>query len=437
MPFSQLDAAAISRSLAQVAEREGDVAEVFFERLEDVELPPLEGEPGLVVRREAGFAVRLLRDGLSWIAARDGFDRGFFTAALRQVARAQPQAPYPEPPLVVRGFGEPPEAPEVLELPARLNRRIRDHHVAFRYALRVSRHRRQTQVIGTRLVPAPQSELFYSCAVELPWGRYGTLLPSLDSAAVDALAATLVASFEARSAAPPAPRTPVLVLGPQATAVLLHEAVAHALETDTLIAGGSPRRVAGLELGARCLSVLDDPATAPEGVRREVDDEGVSVLRRWLLKEGVVRQPLADQFAALESSELAPGSGRRGSRTLPPVPRSWHLEIVPGGATLDELLAEADGGLYLPLAERGSLDPASGAFQLVFPWGYRITGGERGEPVGRCRLASRVSDLLHRVTAVGSELETAGAGWCAKGGQRLPVWATAAATRIEGVEISA
>jgi hypothetical protein len=51
-------------------------------------------------------------------------------------------------------------------------------------------------------------------------------------------------------------------------------------------------------------------------------------------------------------------------------------------------------------------------------------------------LRGRVADLLTRVVAVGTEARAAGAGWCAKGGQKLPVWATAPALRLDGVEVA-
>jgi hypothetical protein len=51
-------------------------------------------------------------------------------------------------------------------------------------------------------------------------------------------------------------------------------------------------------------------------------------------------------------------------------------------------------------------------------------------------LRGQVADLLTRVTAVGNEARPAGAGWCAKGGQKLPVWATAPALRLEGVDLT-
>src|SRR5262249_59213052 len=106
-----------------------------------------------------------------------------------------------------------------------------------------------------------------------------------------------------------------------------------------------------------------------------------------------------------------------------------HLGPLPGETAEAALCAEAEGGLYLEEASRGALDPLSGEFVLAFPYARRIHGGAPAEVVGPCRLAGRVADLLHRVTAVGRETRSAGAGWCAKGGQKLPGWATAPAPR--------
>jgi len=307
--------------------------------------------------------------------------------------------------------------------------------VGFPLRLAVRRHRRALQVVGPRLVPEPQAETFYSCSAELPRGRWGALFPELDAAAARTVADACVALFRARQAPPPPAGRPVAVLAPGAVAVLLHEAVAHALEADTLALGGNPEAALGVALAAPFLDVLDDPAAAPPGVRRTVDDEGSPVCRRWLLRAGVVEQPLADAGWSRRSPAFVPGAGRRGSRHLPPGPRSTHLELLAGQTTEADLCAEAEGGLYFEEASRGALDPLSGEFFLAFPFARRIRQGAPAEPVGPCRLRGRVADLLTRVTAVGSERRAAGAGWCAKGGQKLPVWATAPALRLEGVEV--
>src|SRR6185295_2013646 len=146
MPFSKLDTAAVARTLSQIAEQAEDVVDAFFERREEVELAP-EGEPGgLRVWREEGFAVRLAREGRTWLASRDVIEAKPFAEALRQAARAVPVATYPEPLLEMEPPG-PVAAPELLDFPAALARSVRAHHVGFPWRIAVRRHRRWVQVV--------------------------------------------------------------------------------------------------------------------------------------------------------------------------------------------------------------------------------------------------------------------------------------------------
>jgi predicted Zn-dependent protease len=437
MPFSELDTAAVARTLSQIAEQPEDVVDAFFERKEEIELPPEDEAPGLRVWREEGFAIRLVRAGKTWLATRDAVESRPFAEALRQVARAMPSATYPEPALHT-GPPPPPAAPELLDFPGAVTRAVRNHHVGFPVRIAVRRHRRWIQVVGPRLVPGPESETFYSVATEMAWGRYGALFTRLDAAAAELTASSIVALFRARQAAPPSPFQGVAVLGSPAVAVLLHEAVAHALEADVLAQGGNLEAAVGVAMASPSLHVLDDPGAAPEGVRRTTDDEGAPVFRRWLLRGGVVEQPLADALWAHTSPVLVPGAGRRGTRHLPPAPRSSHLELLPGETADADLLAGDDPGapaLYLPEASRGSLHPLSGEFSLHLPFARRLRNGNLTETVGPCILRGRIADLLTRVVAVGRTSAAAGAGWCAKGGQKVPVWATAPMLRLEGVTV--
>jgi predicted Zn-dependent protease len=431
-----LDTAAVARALGQIAEREDDLADAFFERREEIELALAGKGAGVRVVREEGLAARLVRGGRTWLAGRDTLDGRALSEALRQVARAQPRAALPEPAL-----GAPPweaaqdAAAELAAFGRAVERAIHAHHAAFPLRLTVRRHRRAVQVVSPRLVPAPEWEEFWSLAAELPWGRHGALLGSLGRDAAERVAGALVGRFRARDAAAPAAQRAAVVLGPGAAAVLLHEAVAHALEADVLAQGGSPAAAIGVRLGPENLHVLDDPTAGPAGVRRATDDEGVPVLRRWLLRGGAVEQPLADSLWAQGSAALAPGAARRGSRHLPPTPRSSHLELLAGEHGDRELLAGAEGGLFLPEAARGRLDPATGAFILRLPFGQRVRGAEPAEPVGPCTLQGSLRDLLRQVRGIGREARAAGAGWCAKGGQKLPVWATTPALLLADVEI--
>lgn len=437
LPFADIDAAAVARVLSQVADRTNDLADAYFEALEVIELPPEDRSPGVRVRRETGLAVRLVREGRTWLAGRDGIEPERFGEAVRRVARALPSNPYPHPELGRTRFTEPPEAPEVLEFPSRATRALRerglDREIAAAVRLTVRRHRRFVRVVGSQVSSGTERESFYSVDTETPWGRHGILLESLDDNAAEILAASLARRAEAQGAESPARGRSICVLGPAAAAVLLHEAVAHALEVDVLARGGHPEAAVGVRMGSELLDVFDDPRSGPEEVRRRADDEGFPTVRRCLLRRGTVEQPIADAAWSRRSDLLVAGGGRRGDRHDAPGPRSTHLELVAGSASSADLFAE--GGLYLPEADRGRLDPETGLLTLRFPHGRRIQDGAPAETVGPLVLRGHVSDLLSRVDAVGADVRTGGAGWCAKDGVRMPVWASAPELRLDAVEV--
>jgi predicted Zn-dependent protease len=181
--------------------------------------------------------------------------------------------------------------------------------------------------------------------------------------------------------------------------------------------------------------VLDDPEAAAPSVAHATDDEGIRVSRRWLLRDGVVEQPLADSRWSGDSGTLAPGAARRGCRHELPGPRSTCLELLAGEASFDELVAGAEGGLYVAEISRGRLDPLTGRFWLEAPYGRRIRSGAVADPVGAFRVTGSVAELLAAIDGIGHELVEAGAGWCAKGGSKMPVWARVPALRLAGVEI--
>jgi predicted Zn-dependent protease len=437
VPFTALDRAALARLLAQLVEQPEDLVDAYLERIEVVELAAAGGPPGIRWWREEGLAVRLSRGEQTWLASRDRIDAAGLADAARQVARVHPRAVAPVVGLQAAAWEPPRHAPEVDAFPRLLDRSLRERRVAFPYRLTLRRHRRDVQVLAPHLVPAPERELFFSYEVEMEGARSGGLLVELGEGAAQDLAGRLADRFRAREAPPP-PRGPVpLVLGPAATAVLLHEAIAHALEVDTLALAGPPEAARGVRLASVALDVLDDPAGAPLSFRRRSDDEGMPVLPRWLLRGGVVDHLLADRRWSARHPSLEPGAARRANRHRGPGPRSTFLRLLPGELTHEEVLSRAEGGLYLPEADRGALDPRSGAFSLTFPCGRRIAGGALREAVGACRLRLRIADLLAAVVGAGVEPRVAGAGWCAKGGQKLPVFASAPELLLADTEVVA
>ena len=433
--LAALDAPAVARALSLVATRPDDIADLYFERRLEAELPPPDAAIGFRVRRESGLAARLVRGDGSWLASRDEITGRAFADALRAVARALPPA-LPEPAQLAEAAAE--ESRPFAELAGfggRLERALRRRLVGFPFRLAVRWHERELRVVTPHTATGVERERFASVEVKLPWGRCGLLAAELDDTAAEMLAERMIVHFRAREAAPPPAAHPPLLLAPGATAVALHECVAHALEADLLAATGSPAQADGVELGPGELDILDDPGSAPSGVARAFDDEGVPATRRWLLRGGRVAQPLADQRAARRWPELLPGAGFRSDRHAPPLARTHHLELLAGGTGEERLFELAQDGLYVAEIASGTLDVATGEFVLEVPGAQRIAGGEAGGWVGRFRVRGRITSLLGGVVAVGERRESAGAGWCAKGGQRRAVWATVPAVVVAGLEV--
>ncbi len=55
--------------------------------------------------------------------------------------------------------------------------------------------------------------------------------------------------------------------------------------------------------------------------------------------------------------------------------------------------------------------------------------------MGAFTVVGRVAELVAAVEAVGQDVLETGAGWCAKGSRRVPVWASTPALRLAHVEI--
>ena len=437
MSFLEADTGALARCLAQVSEDPGALVEAFFERTEQMALAPAGETTPLRIWREEGFSIRLVSHQETWMVSRDGIDGSTFLEALRRTARRMAQGLRPPPRLRAVPPPEAATADEARAFTAEVERRLRERRLGFPLRLEVRRHRRWIQVIGRELVAEPEMEDFWSLRADVDGVTWGVLLPALHPTAASAVAASLAAIFRSRDAPPPAPRRSDVVLGSSAAAVMLHEAVAHALEVDTLALTGEPSSAIGHRVGSDVLDLLDDPTSGPPGLRRDSDDEGMPVLRRWLLRRGVVEQPLADRRWARRSQMLHPGAGRRQSRHWAPAPRSLHLELLPGDDPLATLAGTVADGVYAAEASHGFLDPMSGRFELRLPYGRRLRGGRLEERLGPFLLRGGVGDLLARIGSAGREVALAGAGWCAKGGQRLPVWSTTPGLLLHGVEVGA
>ena len=161
----------------------------------------------------------------------------------------------------------------------------------------------------------------------------------------------------------------------------------------------------GQKLFSDKLTVVDDPTIDGKFDSAPFDDEGVSHRRNVLIDQGVVRAFLYDLKTASQAGVESTGNG---SRTLftPPSPQPTNLLIEPGGASLGDMLASINSGLWVEDAlGLGQGNVISGAFSNSLSLAYKI---ENGQIIGRVKdvsIAGNIYDLLQQVDAVSREAE--------------------------------
>lgn len=185
------------------------------------------------------------------------------------------------------------------------------------------------------------------------------------------------------------------LLDPAVAAALL-AAVAPIFSAETL-----PRWVKRSDFAARRVTIADDAsADAP------FDGEGTPTRRVVVVENGALAARLHDLRSAARAAEFPTGHGVRTSyRDLPrPGPRRLFFETS-GGTSPRELLASVGRGVFArALTAPVSVDLALDRYDVQFT-GVSILAGRATEPVAGARVRGRVSELLARLGAIGTDLQ--------------------------------
>jgi len=160
----------------------------------------------------------------------------------------------------------------------------------------------------------------------------------------------------------------------------------------------------GDAIAAPALTLADD-GTDPEGpASAPFDGEGTPRSRTPLIEGGALRTYLHDAYTARRGGERTTGNAARaGYRSAPSVSPS-NLVISPGDAGLDDLLRDAEGGIYVTdvAGLHSGVNPVSGTFS-VGASGRAISGGALGAPHTEFTIASDLATMLTAVQAAARE----------------------------------
>jgi len=248
------------------------------------------------------------------------------------------------------------------------------------------------------------------------WELVADLDPEKVAGAVAQRAVHLLSAVE-----PPAGPMPVIV-DPEITGLIVHEAFGHNCEADHVWAGASI--VAGKEgerVAALCVTIVDDPTWDWHNGSFEYDDEGLPARRHVLVQEGVLAEYLYDLEMAAHFGVPPNGAARAGSYRDRPMPRMSNTFMEPGDADLEDLIASVDRGVLVSGDRGGYVDTTRGHFTFFAETGFEIVNGRRGRQIRNCTLSGYTLETLQGVLGLSRDFGLADRGTCGKHGQGVRV----------------
>ena len=217
-----------------------------------------------------------------------------------------------------------------------------------------------------------------------------------------------------------------LLLMPGQMVLQIHESIGHPLELDRIL--GDERNYAGTSFvtpemfgtfryGSERLNVTFDPGVPGELAGYAFDDDGTPATRRYLIRDGILERPLGGLLSQRRAGLDGVAAARACSWNRPPIDRMANLNLEPGDATLEAMVAAVERGVLMDTNRSWSIDDSRNKFQFGCEYGRLIEDGElkglvrnpgyRGISAGFWRSLDRVGER--------ASVEVGGVTNCGKG----------------------
>ena len=179
----------------------------------------------------------------------------------------------------------------------------------------------------------------------------------------------------------------------------------------------------GEVVGNPIITLIDDPTNPLAYSATELDGEGLAARRNVLIENGVLKMFLHSSYSARRGNTKSTGNAVRSGGT--PGVSCLAMQLAPGTATQDELIANVDDGVLVQMVQglHSGVNPISGDFSTGAS-GLAIANGKVGAPVREFTIASTLQKMLLDVVAIGGDVE-----W-------LPMSATGVSLVIRDVTLS-
>lgn len=239
-----------------------------------------------------------------------------------------------------------------------------------------------------------------------------------------------------------------LILAPDQLMMQVHESIGHPLELDRIL--GDERNYAGwsfinlsdfghLQYGSPLLNVIFDPNDIGEYASYGFDDTGLIARKRYLIKDGVLVAGLGGIDSQRRSGVPGVASTRASSWNRPPIDRMANLNIEPGNASWEEMIASVERGVYMTTNSSWSIDDYRRKFQFGCEYAKLIENGKFTKTLRNPNYRGMTTQFWKNLKRVGnsSTFERWGSPYCGKGepNQMIKVGHAVPTCLFENIEV--
>ncbi len=202
--------------------------------------------------------------------------------------------------------------------------------------------------------------------------------------------------------------------------VIFHEACGHSLEASSVAIGMSQMTgKMGQQIANPKVTAIDDGTIPNAWGSCNIDDEGNPMIKRVLIKDGILTSYMIDRLGSLRMGMPHTASGRRESYAYETTSRMTNTYIDNGPDKNEDIIASIDNGIYCAAMGGGSVNPFNGAFNFSVREGYIVRNGKLCEPVRGASLIGTGSEVIQKIDMVGQDMETA-QGMCGSSSGSVP-----------------
>ena len=217
-----------------------------------------------------------------------------------------------------------------------------------------------------------------------------------------------------------------VILMPDQMMLQIHESIGHPLELDRIL--GDERNYAGTsfvtldmfgnyQYGSDLLNVTYDPTMDHQFASFAFDDDGAPASKQFIIENGLLKRPLGGTISQARTGMAGVANSRACSWNRAPIDRMANLNIEPGNASLDELIASIDDGVLMRTNVSWSIDDSRNKFQFGCELGQIIKNGKLGAIVKNPNYRGISATFWRSLSMVGdpSTQEVMGTPFCGKG----------------------